>query len=96
MFLNYNCHLVQKYLRALTNIIQIILLIIRLNILTPAIFAIAYASFVGSSLPLNKYFSLIGCLHLGYIQLDPKKISFLTPALNDECRYLFGSLNFRK
>ena len=28
----------------------------------PAIFAIAYASFVFSSLPLKRYFSFIGCL----------------------------------
>ena len=46
----------------------------------PAILAIAYASFVSSSFPDNKYFSLIGCLQfLGYTQLEPKKIKSLIP-----------------
>ena len=43
----------------------------------PAILDIAYGSFVSSNFPLSKYSSFIGCLEfLGYIQLDPRKISF--------------------
>ena len=50
-----------------------------LHIFKPAIFAIAYASFVGSKFPEINISSLIGCFeYFGYIQLDPKKINFFT------------------
>ena len=55
------------------------------HILIPAIFAIAYGSFVFSRYPDNKYSSLIGCLHLlGYTQLEPKKIKFFILFLKAE------------